>query len=336
MDFKLGQRKARVPSEIVALDFGSAGVKAVKLRMVRNQVTLVAADLYPPPAEGATPSARFHLAGPLVANYAALCTNSPQSLVRLIHLPAHGGHEQDLDAAVRAQFNLGDGYRMAHTALASGRSKGGTRVLAAALPEAEVQALLGLFATRAPAPHSLEVSGLAVLNTFMQGPGKEAGKETVCLIDCGNQAAFIFFVTDDDLVLMRKYDIGGASLIDHAQRAMGVDRELAMTIMSEGAIDLSGMIQEVMGAFFRQLNVSRDFVERQERNRLRRIYLTGGMALYGFWRKAVSEALAVEVADWDPWRGVPALPGAFPETLEGERARFTAALGAGMGVLQPA
>jgi len=60
--------------------------------------------------------------------------------------------------------------RLNYRIMGSEPGKAETRVLAVSSPEADAQSVLQLVATGAPAPHSLEVSGLAAL-TASPAPG---------------------------------------------------------------------------------------------------------------------------------------------------------------------
>ena len=70
------------------------------------------------------------------------------------------------------------------------------------------------------------------------------------------------FVNKGAIILARKLDVGGDAVVDRVQKHLGVEREMAESIMSEGAIDISQSVREVIDPFLRQMMISRDFVER--------------------------------------------------------------------------
>jgi len=336
LDKKKSSKKIkRGPSEIVAMDLGSSGLKVVRLRQGRDQFMVLGVDILPPVdlEQDRNKKERLKLPDVLVSNYAALSMTSVKSLVRMIVLTARADQKRNEAQEVREHFSLKDGYRMAHSVLVPARGKLGARVLAVAAPADEASAVVGLLPSGAPAPYSLEISGLSTLTAFENGPGQKFKDDTVCLIETGASCTYVSIMKQGIPVLVRKYEIGGEALIQHVAQRLGVEREMAMTIISDDAIDLSAMLHDTMGFVFRQFSISRDFVERREKCRIREVLLTGGMSISPFWRDAVSQAMSLDAKTWDPFDNMQFAPGALPDVLIGQKSRFASAVGAGLGVL---
>ena len=135
---------------------------------------------------------------------------------------------------------------------------------------------------------------------------------------------------------MRTLDLGGETLVERLQTQWGLDRETALGALGQGAtIDISQSVHELAGPFLRQLSISRDFVERQENCKINHAYLSGGMALIWNWLTELRNATGLDVQPWNPFQGMTLAPGAYPAALAGQETRFTAAVGAALGVLAP-
>ena len=338
MDLKslnLNLKKKKSISDLICVDLGSTSTKVVRLRQGKDQPVLVGADILAPvsfiPPENEKPKLR--LPAPLLTNYGAMCISSAKSLVRMINISGHE-RNQPLENQIRNQFSIDESFRVSYLNLSGHYGKGENRVLAIALPEDEVQMLLAMTSSGPPAPHSLEISGLTTLTSFMEGPVKEFRDDALCLIEAGAKSSYIFVLVKGKLSLLRKYDIGGEHVVAEIEKKLGVDAQMAMTILSEGAIDLSVMLEDIMGSVLRQLSISRDFVERQEKCRIRQIYLSGGMSLSKFWKQAVQQTTGLACLSWNPLADITIPQGAYPEKFNGLEILFASAIGAGLGTFQ--
>lgn len=204
------------------------------------------------------------------------------------------------------------------------------------MPEPCIQAILSLTAHSAPAAASVEISGLAAFNSFLhqQDSKKDGAEESACFIEAGSQTISFFFVSRKRLVLVRKFDVGGLHLVECIQQELEVDSATAHSVLVESAIDLSAMISSVLGFVIRQLSISRDFVERQEGCRIQRAYLSGGLAISTAWRQTLKDMVGMEVEIFDPLSSLTVPAGAWPDTLQQQGPRFSAAIGAGLGLLE--
>jgi len=326
----------RAPDDVVALDLGAMGLKAVRLRKDKDGVTLLAADLLPAVNLAAdAPPARLNLPRKLLANYAALTLSSDKHTVRLITLPGYSEQDPHLAAKIQEIIKLESDQRLAYVPVKGGGVKREARVLTVALPEAEVRRVLELLPSGPPAPLALEYAGLAALNAYYHGPGRQAAEEAVCFIDSGARTTFVAFLNKGEPVLLRTLELGGETLMERLQAQWGLDRATALGALGEGAtIDISQSVHELAGPFLRQLSISRDFVERQENCRISRAYLAGGMSLVWHWVNELKTATGLEVQPWNPLAELKLAPGAWPAALDGQQPRFAAAMGAAWGALE--
>jgi Tfp pilus assembly PilM family ATPase len=295
--------------------------------------------MFPAQADGRL--ARPELPKALLTNYVALAFSPAGSVVRVVAQQGgtlHGTPESDQQA--RSQIGLDDSFRL--MSVASGQAqqvnkgRAENKVLAVGVPDADARSLLALFKERAPAPYSLELSGLASLNAAVKSAMSDAPDEPVCLLDCGARVSMMVFMNKGAVILARKLDVGGDAVIERVEKFMGVDRAMAESIMSEGAIDISSAVREVSDPFLRQVMISRDFVERQENCQVGRVLITGGMAMSAYWLEELRRTTGMSVSGWDPLAGLQFAGQGAPKVLDGQACRFSAAIGAARGALEDA
>jgi hypothetical protein len=317
--------------DLVGLDFGSSGLKAVRVHVSHGKLHGVHADVLPAaPLDGAEDTP-FTLPEAFRAKYAACASCTDKTLLRLLNAPANlNVGLEAIGPYLKDQFGLASGFRFGAMRLNTTRD---ARLVAVAMPESDIAILLHRFTSGSPAPCSLEVSGLAALNAFLRSEPATAG-ETVCLVDTGARSSFISFVHRGEVAMVRKADTGGDIVVEAVMRRMEVDRDTALAIVSGQSIDISQVMTEVLDYTFRQITLARDYVEREMNTRVSRLYLSGGLSLNSYWRSAMAELFGISVTDWNPLALVtPPASGWAPGVMEQGR-RFAAAVGACLGMVR--
>ncbi|NOU36748.1 MAG: pilus assembly protein PilM [Kiritimatiellaceae bacterium] len=334
MNFKLkpssGKEQGRRPANLLALDFATTGVKAVRLKKNKDHIALAAADILPPCGPNA--EERPALPKPLAAYYAALCATMDNVMLRVFAQTIP--EEEDIEALVRENLSVSADYRVGGLVLSRARGKRDSTLLGVAVPEKTVQHYLEIFASGAPAPHSLELSGLAALSAFLYNYGAQTENQTVCVIETGASHTYAAFLHRNQLQLINRFDVGGDALLRQVQLSLGVDAEMAGTILAGGAVDISSPIRQVLTPFTRQLSIYREFVERQSKGTLSAVYISGGLASSPRWQTAIKEVLGFVPQVWNPFEKIEILPGAFPEKLKGQEPRFAAAVGVALAGME--
>lgn len=339
MPFKLQKqgRQRKSPAEIVGVDLGGTGLKAVRMRQVKDAISVIAADILPPlqlPDGPEDHNVRLKLPKALQTNYVAIAVSGQNSVVRLLNLQGHVEPQALDEAAVREHVGLAPEYRISHVVLPTVRGKQETKVLVVGFPEKEAKTILSLVPSGPPAPYSVEVAGLSALTAFMNGPAQSSEHEAMAVIESGAHITFMALFHKKSLALVRKFDFGAESFVERVQQQLGVDRETARGIIADGSFDISQPVHEVMDPFLRQLTISKDFVERREDCHVGAVYLSGGTTLSRYWTDEVKAAVGVDVVSWDPFEGLHMADGVYPAAFEGQRSRFAAAVGACMGVFR--
>lgn len=320
--------------DVLGLDLGGSGIKAVRMKMIKRQVFVTAVEVLPgvkmPPEEGAV-LAPLAIPRSLKARHVALASSGGGTQVKLLSFPAHS--EKTVDAHILELMGLGDHsqYRIAYEPLVESRVE--VRVLAVAFPDTIGRSLCRLFPLGTPAPCSIEASGLASMTAFSKGPGTKLAEGCVAAIDFGMNTTLVAFYNKGIMVLVRKFDFGAANVLRKLQENLGVDQEVAMGILSDGSFDVSRVVHAAMEPFLQQLVISWDFVERRENVHIKDLYACGGGVGVGLWGQEIEAATGQRPVVWNPFEGVTVQPGAYSDSLKGQESRFAGAIGAAWSML---
>jgi Tfp pilus assembly PilM family ATPase len=318
-------------SNLLAMDFATSGVKAVRLKKIKDRITLAAADILPP--VGLDAEEHPPIPKPLAAYYTALCATMENAVLRVFQqvLP----EEEDLEAIVREGLGMDSETRVGGLVLSRAKGKRESTMLGVAVPEKTVQHYLSLFDSGAPAPHSLELSGLSALSAFLYNCGTRTANQTVCVIETGESCTHAAFFHRNQLQLVNRFDVGGGSLIRQIQLSLGVDADMAAAILMDGTVDVSVQVRHILGPFTKQLSIYREFIERQNKSALSAVYMSGGLASSDCWQNALKDVLGFIPEVWNPFERLDVAPDAFPEHLKGQEPRFAAAVGAALAGMEP-
>lgn len=321
----------------MGVDMGASGMKVVRIRKTDAGMMLMAADVLPAftlgsaaGGDGVQPTVP-PFPKTLLTNYAAVAYSTEKSVVRVVTLPGPADSPEDTEKSIRENLGLDSSYRVSF-APTPGKPKE-TKLVTVAIPETDIAALLTAFSSGPPAAYSLEISGVVSLNACLMGPAAAHPGDAICALDCGARTTMMAIFNKGGLVLTRKLDVGGEAVLTSIQKQLGVDRAMAESILSQGAIDVSQSVRSVIEPFLRQVTISRDYVERQENCRISTLYLSGGMSLSASWNDEVMRATGMEARIWNPFENVQIVQGAIPERLQGQEPRFAAAMGAAVGAL---
>lgn len=331
MNFKLKpavsqNQSSRRPANLLGLDFAATGVKAVRLKKMKDRITLAAADILP--ACSPDDPERPELSKSLSAYYVALCATMANVTLRVFNQTVP--EDEDIEKLVRDNLSVSSEYRVGGSVLSRAKGKRDSSLLGVAVPEKTVQNYLNIFADGAPAPHSLEISGLAAFSAFLFNHGQQTENQTVCLIETGARYTYVAFMHRNQLQIANRFEVGGDALQRQVQLALGVDAEMAGTILAGGSVDVSMQVRHVLSPFIKQLSIYREFVERQNKSSLSAVYISGGLSSAPCWQTAIKEVLGFIPQVWNPFEKIDIPPEAFPEEFHGQESRFAAAVGAAL------
>ncbi|NCC52116.1 MAG: hypothetical protein EOM20_12985 [Spartobacteria bacterium] len=345
MGDKKSSKKKKI-AELVAIDLASSGMKLIRARKGKEGPVITAVDVLPPVPllsadeaagveEGVAPVRKLPLTKQWIVYYAAIAVTGESAAIRYVSLPGNVVSGPGLVSQLSEHMGLDGEYRIAHVVTSIPDKKVETRILAAALPVAEVELLLSYVDTGYPAALSLEISSLASLNAFLSSSlVREHEDGAIAFIDSGARVSLMAVFNKGSLVLVRKFNVGGDALIKRLQQQMAVDRDVAAGILADGSFDISQSVHGVMEPFLRQISISKEFVERREDCRIKAVYVTGGMSLSQYWMEKIQQTAGVETLQWNPFAEMEVGEGALPDNLAGQEPRFSAAVGSLIGAFE--
>lgn len=330
----LGKIWCRDYTDVLGLDVGGSGLKAVRMKLVNQQIVVLAADILPViplSLEEGDDVVPLNIPKPLKARHVAFAVASGGNQIKLLSFPTHS--EKTVEAHVVELMGISDRsqYRIAYESLTETRTE--VRVLAVAIPEMVGRKLCRLCPEGTPAPCSIESAGLASMTAFEKGPGLNHGEDCVAAIDFGMNGAVVSFYNRGALVLVRKLEFGAVNILRKLQDNLGVEQDVAMGILNDGSFDVSRVVHAAIEPFLQQLVISWDFVERRENVHIQHLYACGGGARLGLWAQELEAATGKKPVLWNPFDDLSVQPGAFPQRLKGQESRFTAAIGAARAIL---
>ncbi|MDD5705642.1 MAG: hypothetical protein PHR35_06935 [Kiritimatiellae bacterium] len=323
--------------DVVGLDLGSSGMKAVRLRCDRSgRVTVLAADVLPPlrpPATEDAPVEPLHLPKPLQARAAAFCFTSTQAVCKLLTIP--GGPEKVAETVFSALLGLPrqSTFRCFHKVL-DGESRAEALVLAVGVPESEASWLAALLAKGGPAPCAAELAGLAAMTAYRAGPGAEAAPRCDLVLDAGAAMTTLAVFFKGRPLVVRQFPQGATAVVNQVMHDLHVDEPTARDILDVGSIDARSSVHTVYESFLRQLAIAIDFAERRSGQRLQKIFLTGGLAANRDWREELKAVTGVAPETWKIWENMSVASGAVTERASRPGVCFAAATGAALATLE--
>lgn len=328
----------RLPGDVVGIDFGTTGLKCVRLKKTPGGIALVAADIFPPivlpenAASGTLPV--LSLPKSLQAPYGAFTVSSEQAIIKVLSFP--GEFTQETESQIVPHMGLEDPvlYRINYIILVKGHARSETRLLAAGYPADRAGLAPRLIPTGLPAPYSIEIAGLASLSAFLHMLGSKGITETVGHLELGERTSLFALFTKGVPVLVRKFEFGVESVMQLVRQGLGVAPQVAVDIVASGSIDITHWVSQAAQPFIKQLLLSRDFVERRENCRIRQFYLNGGGGGVAPLRKEVEQAFDMEFTLWNPLDSFISDGAPLPETVRGQEYRLAAAAGAALSVLE--
>ncbi len=316
--------------ELIGIDFSTTATKVVRLKKIKGEISLVGMDLLPVVDLGSS-NPSIELPRTTTTHYGCVAYSGLSSVVRMVNAPLATDQESIPDAKLREMLNVEDDFRVSATLVSRGAGKLDSSFLAAAIPQADVDCMLGLFSSGSPALASVEVAGLAFIPAFLHARWAEVEKESVCLLDAGESVTHFVFLNKGAVGLVGKLSFGMRSLREKLAQDLGVDDDLADSILRDRSINISTSLQGVMEPYLKQLSISMDFLERHQGGRVSKIYVSGGLSLLPSWSSEVERMMNAKVFHWSPLENIQCAPDLLADDLRAQATCFSAAIGAAIG-----
>ncbi len=334
----------RAPADVVALDCATNAVRAVRMRKTSTGLSVVGAELLPPsPVQSALdspadpmPEEIQELAIPsrIRGRYAALTAPGTRAVLKLLRLPEKFDFSDRDQVLARLGFDKPEGFRVATRVIQPATARTEALVLATALPDRMAEALLRLLPKAGlPAPRFIGISELGVVNAFHNDPRRTGDGSAHGLIHFDHDFSLLALFNQEHLSQLRTFPFGMASVFARIMKALNLDAETAAGVLSDGAFDVSHMVEEQTREIRGQYMICRDYLERSENCSMKKLYVSGPAALTSAF---LQEAQPTEPRA--PWNALDAYPdrvgGAMAERLALDPWALSAAIGACSGVLE--
>ncbi len=321
----------KMPQDLTVLDFGATATKVLRVKNAKGVLSLVGADLIPvKPGEA---GAKLAVPKALRSRFCALAFDGDEAIIRLIHFRESIDRSRQWEVRIRENLGVDAAYRLGYDIGSSSKGKARDRCLAVALPDESLKRVLarveGFRQTC-----SLEVSALASLNSFMQGPGQLLGDEAVAVICSGAKVTLLCIIYRQQPILVRKFQLGGEIFAERVAEKLSLELSVASQMVWQDSFDISSAVEELVNPFLHQLTISREFAERHENCKLSRVYLSGGLGQSVFWRRAIEAHMGMEVSGWNPFDAFDVPEGVLPPEFTEQSSRFAAAAGVALGVFK--
>lgn len=336
---KILEKYKRGPSDLLNLDIGPTEVRAVRMKKVSDsEVAITCAEILPPIEnlfdETIPEVPPMILPQKLKAKYVSIAVAGENAIIKLLSFPKALAADADKKIVEGMGIDNIDDYRLSYKMISEGHGRAESKVLVVAIPANIARSAGMLFPVGRPAPFSMEVSSLATMTSFLKNPQVLKEENAVGVMEFGDNSSCFALFNKGAMALVRYFDIGTNSILENVQATLGVDRETAHGIVTDGAFDISQSVSEVMDPLIKQLIVSRDFVERRENCHVGSIYVSGGLAASHDSLEEMRNSIGVEIKTWNPFEGLTVANGALPEDISGNEWQFAAAVGAGLATFE--
>ena len=323
-------RSTRQQTDLIGVDFSTTATKIVRLKQSKGGLSLVGLDVLPA-IDFSDTAKRLELPRNMTTYYGCLAYTAPAAIVRMVNTQLAAGEEAPSETKLRELLNVTEDYRASAQLIKRGSGRQDSSLLAAAIPDDDARFLTSMFPSGPPAPASLEVAGLAFVSAFLNARGEECEDQTVCLIEAGETISNFVFLNKGNIALVGKTPFGAGSLRKKLAEDLGVDDELADSILTDRSINISSSLRNVLEPFIKQISISKDFIERHQNCRVSKVYVSGGMSLLPSWSSEVGEMLNAEVVLWSPLENIEYDPEIVPDEMKYQATRFAVAIGAAIG-----
>jgi Tfp pilus assembly PilM family ATPase len=319
---------------LIGVDFSTTATKVVRLKESKGSLVLAGLDLLPAVDFSEEEISQLQLPRSMTTNYGCLSYTGPAAIVRMINTGIGAGDTELAEEKIRKHLNVSEDYRVSASLVKRGEGRQDSAFLAAAIPDVDAARMLDMFPAGPPAPASLEVAGLSFMTAFLHARGSECEEKTVCLLEGGEVISHFAFITNGAPTLVGKLPFGARQLREKIAADLGLDEDLATSIMNDASVNISSSVANVLGPNIKQLSISKDFIERHQGSRISKLYVSGGMSLMSGWAAELGQVLGMQVETWSPLENIDCSGGSVPEEMLNQATRFSAAIGAAIGGME--
>ncbi len=309
LPFKFGNKFSKEKVS-VGLDIGSATIKLVKLKFLKDRVELVRFNLEPIQAD--LNSQLKRIAPSQAIN---ISVSGAQTAIRYIDFPRM--NEDELKQALRFEaqkyipFAINE-VNLDSYILKEDLSDNKMLVLVAAVKKEFINQRLKLIQEAGLKTNIVDLDSLALINAFNFSYAKEEDADirnkTIVLLNIGASMSNLNILENGHPVLSRDIYIAGNELTGKIQDATGIDwkpsEELKPDIDKEKLNKVVTAAEPAISDLSKELRTSFDYYESQSASSVSKIFLSGGGSKFTGLKGMLANLLSIEAEYWDPLRQI--------------------------------
>jgi hypothetical protein len=323
------KRRAATTRDVVGLELGAGlpqGVPMVRLQTKRRKVELMAAgfvkldDTLPVSPETASRlTGCWSLPKPFQAHKAAIAVTSPLTTLRQT---SSSGAKEDAETLTRKVSVTTDRQ---HPPLVSFMPDFLASWCATRFPEG-----------RRPTARSIQTSTSSALNCFLTGPVSLSSNNPAIAIFCFGYHSSIAAFYEGRLLLYREHPVGYLTVQEAVCKKMGIDPEIADTMMNDHVVDISTVTEPILSTLCRQADISADYLSRRKNCVVNAFYVYGIPSGVKQWTTAFLSTVGKPLNHLHPFGGIACSHRhlSLPESFEKDAPLFMSAIGAARALLE--
>lgn len=318
----------------VGLDIGSAEVKMVKLRFLKDEIQLCAFSAEP--AQLDLEHVIKNMAKPLEASKVNISFAGPATILRYPSFMRM--NEQELKQALKFESQKHipfpipevhlDGY-----ILKADLPDNKMLIVLAAVKKESMKQKLALIGNAGLKVNVADIDSLALINGFNHNyaQNEQVRNKTVALLNVGASLSNLNILENTIPRFSRDIALAGKSFTQRLADVLGIDFKAAEEckfdpekLKQEKAI---AAVDSIISNLASEIRISFDYYESQSSSSVERIFISGGGAFFKRLPEVLSHLLGVDVSYWDPFKHVTLQEGLDRKKAEATSGQFAVALG---------
>ncbi len=293
----------------IGLDIGTSAIKIVKLKLVKDEVSLCGFGIEPVGPE--LKEVLKKMKQPLGAGPVNISVSGAQTVIRYANFPKMNVSELRQALKFEAQKHIPfsvsevnlDGYILKDD-LPSNKML----VLIAAVKKELVSSRLKLIESANLSVNAVDMDSVALVNafTFNNPPLNNEEHKTVALLNIGAGVSNLDIVEEGIPRLSRDMHIAGNAFTQKIMDVLGIDFNNADKLKLDPESDpdkknkVSAAVESVLSNLAVEIRTSFDYYESQNASSVVKIFLSGAGAKFSGLKDMLSRLLGIEVEFWDP------------------------------------
>ncbi len=296
----------------IGLDIGTAQIKAVKIRTLKDQVELCAYAIEPTQSNLGELLKRLS-GGDSVVDCVNISVSGQQTVIRYVNFPRMNNNELRQALKFEAQkhipFSVSDVHLDGYI-LKDDLPDNKMLVLIAAAKKDLVGQRLKLVENAGFSSGLVDIDSVALVNAFNYNyPYKERDElNAIALLNIGASVSNLDVLAQGCPRLSRDMHIAGNSFTQKIADIFGIEFEKAEQLkinpQEDKANKIKAGVESAIAGLAGEIRTSFDYYESQGTLSVSKIYLSGGGSEFGDLRSMLSHFLNIEVEYWDPFKNI--------------------------------